>query len=382
MENPKVALVSIGIGKFQRGFERYFSDLFGVLRDELDITLYKSGGQSTAQERIPKLLRPLTATARPLPLGVVAQGAEYRYYKNDCLAFALALLPEILRQRFDVIHVIDFPLAVALGKMRRWLRLPFRLVFTNGSWMPPQYCPAGAHVHHVARLCYEEALAAGVPETQLTMVPCGVHIQRFASRGRRAAREKYGISDSTFVIAAVSAVKRMHKRVDHIIEEVSRLKGDILLWIDGAPEDGSIPHLARERLGSRCRITKVASGEVGEIYNAADVMVHAALTETFGLAIVEGISTGLPVLVHDSPHFEWLVEDRDCLVDMSAPGKLAARLATLQANMDTLRKGSQVRAARVRQRFEWRVLVADYLAMYGKVAESSAVREDQLVVSQ
>lgn len=366
---PKIALVSIGIGRTRRGFERYFSDLFGVLREELDITLYKSDGARSSRERVPLLLRHTTAIARALPFGKVAEGAAYEKYKHDCVGFGLSLLPELLRNDFDIVHVIDYPLAKVLVHLQRACRLRAQQLFTNGCCMPPQYYPRSAHIHHVAQPMYQDALAKDIPETRLTLVPCGIHTQRFGtSASRQGLRKKYAISDSTFVILAVTAVKRMHKRVDHIIEEVSQLDGDVLLWIDGNPEDPTIPELAREKLGPKCRITHVPSSDVPELYRVADLMVHPALEESFGLAIVEALSTGLMVLTHNSPHFEWLVQDRECLVDMSTPGRLTARLRELVGRSGDLSRGTQARAARVRQRFDWRSLIPGYIAMYRKVA--------------
>ena len=38
---PKVALACIGIGRVQRGFERYFGQLFDILRNELPVALFR-----------------------------------------------------------------------------------------------------------------------------------------------------------------------------------------------------------------------------------------------------------------------------------------------------------------------------------------------------
>ena len=64
---PRVALISVGIGRVQRGFERYFSDLFDVLQGPVALTLFKSGGERSAHERVPAGLRLVTALVRRLP---------------------------------------------------------------------------------------------------------------------------------------------------------------------------------------------------------------------------------------------------------------------------------------------------------------------------
>ncbi len=364
--SPQIALVSIGIGRVQRGFEKYFTDLFGVLQNEVDITLFKSGGICSSRERIPPLLRPATAIARALPLGDHAGGPKY---KADCLAFGLCLLPELLRRDFDVIHCIDPPLAKVLQHLRRFFRLRAQLLFTEGCAAPLQYYPRVSHIHHVAQVPFQQALAAGIPESYMTLVPVGLHASRFATAAsRQELRKKYGISDSTFLILVVSALERTFKRVDYIIEEVSRLEGDVLLWIDGHPQDPTVAEFARHKLGSKCRITHVPSCDVPELYHSADVMANASLNEAYGLAVEEALCCGLMVLTHDCPHFEWLVQDRECLIDMSMPGSLTARLRELAARTENLSNRAQKRAETVRQRFDWSALVPAYLAMYRKVA--------------
>jgi glycosyltransferase involved in cell wall biosynthesis len=377
-DDPRVALVSVGIGRVQRGFERYIGDLFQVLRGELDLTLYKSGGRTSSRERVPALLGPTTALVRALPTRRLG-GAEY---KRDCLAFGLLLALEIRFRRYDVVHVIDPPLAVALQRLRRLAGLDGTLLFTEGTAMPPERYPHVDHLHHVALPSFDRAVAAGVPEEDMTFVPCGLHTERFASArtSREALRSSYGVSESTFVVLVVSAVKREHKRVDHVINEVSRLGGDVLLWIDGNPEDPEVFQMARLKLGERCRITHVPSAQVGELYLIADVLVHASLSESFGLAIVEALASGLPVLAHDAPHFEWLIGDRTALVDMRQSRLLARRLRELRGRRRQARQGAFIISREVQRRFDWSELKTAYLDMYRRVALGSRRGDGRVAV--
>ena len=359
--------MSIGIGRIQRGFERYFIDLFGALREHVDITLYKSAGGETAVEVVPTLLNVATPLVRLLPLGEIGTGTEYRTYKHDCVAFGLSVLPHLIKNRYDVIHYIDYPLGRVLRHLQSIVRFNGRLLLTNGCCMPTKYYPRETHIHHVAEPLYREAVDEGIPASRMTLAPCGIHASRFERKtSRQELRARYGIRPETFVILAVTAVKKAHKRVDHIIEEVSRLEGDVLLWIDGNPEDPTVPELARRKLGDRCRITHVRSDDIGDLYHAADVMVHAALEESFGLAIVEALSTGLTVLTHHSPHFEWLTGARDGLVNMETPGALAERLTRVRAAGEKDSAADGARAERAR-RFDWSSLVPQYLEMYRKL---------------
>jgi glycosyltransferase involved in cell wall biosynthesis len=97
----------------------------------------------------------------------------------------------------------------------------------------------------------------------------------------------------------------------------------------------------------------------------ADVLVHASLSEAFGLAVVEALCSELMVLVHDSPHFEWLVRDRNCLIDMRETGGLTRRLRKLAGTTrDAGASQARIRALTAKQRFDWRVVAPAYADMY------------------
>ncbi len=359
----RVALVSIGIGRFQRGFERYFTDLAAAMQQEVDLTLY--AGAPGHGRRVPRGLAALTQLAHRVPVGQVE--TEYREYKQDCLAYGIALWPELVSGRFDVVHVIDPPLSKLVEKMLPLVPGQLRLLYTNGTAWPVHLCPQRARIHHVQEGSFHQALGAGDPDERNVLVPCGIDAHGFdVATDRATLRARHGVAQDTFVVLVVAAVKRTHKRVDHVINEVEALGGNLLLWIDGKPEDPELIAQARERLGARCRITYVSSGEVGQLYKMADLMVHAALEESFGLTVVEALSTGLPVLVHDSPHFEWLVGDREPLVDMRVPGALRERIAAAWSGQQVNPDVSSVarRAASVRLRFDWQQLRQSYCALY------------------
>jgi glycosyltransferase involved in cell wall biosynthesis len=227
-------------------------------------------------------------------------------------------------------------------------------------------------VHHVGEVALQEAVTAGVPISDMTLIPVGVHTRRFAApAGRQQLRQKHGIADTTFVMIVVSNLERVFKRVDYIIEEVSRVDGDLLLWIDGHPDDPSVAELARQKLGDRCRITYVPSSDVPDLYGVADVMIHGSTDEAFGLAVVEALCSGLTVLAHDCRHFEWLIGDREDLVDMSRPGNLTTRLRELIGSRNSLPVRRQQRVEAACRRFDWDALAPAYIDMYQHVAARS-----------
>ena len=161
----------------------------------------------------------------------------------------MSLLPYLLRERFDIVHCVDPPLADVLQYLRQIGGCAPGCSLQRDAGCH-QYYPRVAHVHHVGEFAFRQAVAKGIAESHMTLIPIGVHTDRFTNTASRSElRKKHNIAESTFVILAVSNLERIFKRVDYIIDEVSRLNGDVLLWIDGHPDDPSIPAFAAELLG-------------------------------------------------------------------------------------------------------------------------------------
>lgn len=364
LRDLRLALVCPSVGQTRRGYERFMTDLCRLLAPEVQITLFKGAGAPGAGEVvIPHLRR----TGR---LGRLLGGRLRRLrYHLEFATFARAVAPRLARGRFDLVHFIDPPLCRPLHAARRSSRARHRLLFTYAIPIPYTLARWVDHVHCLTPTALQEAVASGIPADRLTMLPVGVDMAGLPDSTRREElRRRFGVSPETFVILAVTSLNRHHKRVDHLIAEAARLPDGFLLWIDGGTEpdgDKTLLDLARSRLGNRFRHTHVPSSEVGDLLSLADVMVSASLHEAFGMAVVEAMGAGLPVIVHDSAHFRWLVGDQGVHVDMRSPGALAGSLGEIRAGRPTGDPAARRQA--VNGRFGWDYLKPGYLDMYARL---------------
>jgi glycosyltransferase involved in cell wall biosynthesis len=365
----KVALVCPTVGQTRRGYERFMTDLFGLIRGEVDATLFKGGGEPAPGECVVPHMRRTGLVAR-----MAGDRLREARMRVEFATFAAALWPHLRRGRFDVVHAIDPALAPKLARMRRLVRPKYGFVFTDGGPDPFDATPYADVVHYVTPQQQQEALARGAIADKGSVIPVGVNASAAASASERAAlRGRYGVGPATFVILSVTSLNRHHKRVDHLVEEVARLPGDVLLWIDASTHpdgDASLLEMARERLGARFRHTHVASDQVAELYRLADVLVSASLHETFGMSLVEASCAGLPVMAHDAPHFRWLLEGHGHLVDMAASGVLAGMLARFRDHPEELAKPGGSESAR--RRFGWDSLKPGYLDLYRQAMERAS----------
>jgi glycosyltransferase involved in cell wall biosynthesis len=359
---PRIAVACPGVGLVQRGFERLFRDLFDEMHSDFAMTLFKGGGPRTPDEVVLPFLARGGRAIRYLTLHRLMGRTPMH---TECLTFALAMLPHLVAGRYDIVHVIDPPLARLLFHLRQRLRLRFRLLYTEGTAMPPRDYPPCDRLHQISAATLADAVAWGHDPAHMTLLPCGYRPERFRPSADRATlRARHGVAPDRFVILSVAALNRGHKRTHHLIEEVARMPGEPLLWLDGSLDHGDpdLPDLARARLGDRVRVTHVPSGQVADLFAMADVMPHAATFEAFGLAIVEAAAAGLPVVTHDAPHFRWLLPNPACWIDMDAPGALAA-LLTRMAD-DPSERTRRVMQDHARARYDWAALRPGYADLY------------------
>lgn len=140
-----------------------------------------------------------------------------------------------------------------------------------------------------------------IPRSRLTLLADAVDCNRFQPGDKEEARRKLNLDNRDFVIICV-AQARSEKRLDFIIRAAKRV-------IESKPScqtkflyvgDGPLVHELK-KLVMEFGVDNIfrfygRQDNVAPFYQAADIMVHAAERESFGLAIVEGMASGLPVV--------------------------------------------------------------------------------------
>jgi len=161
----------------------------------------------------------------------------------------------------------------------------------------------------------------GVPGPRIRVIPNGIDAPRFRydEVRRKEARAYYGLPEDAYVVGGVGRLAP-GKRFDLLVSALSRLPGDVrLLLVGGGPEETALRRSARA-LGVADRVVLTgerpylpsprdeAPGLVG-LLSAMDVLVSPSAQEAFGLAVVEALAAGLPVLYASCPAVEDLPPD-------------------------------------------------------------------------
>lgn len=350
-----------------RGIETFFQDAFDGLKhtEGLKLRLLKGAGAGAPDERVVWSLPRTGALARFLGAATHRNG----YVIEQWSAFP-SVAKQIRAFRPHVVFYSDANLGFLLFRLRQLICVPYTLLFSNGG---PVHSPfvRTDYIHQVAPSHYQEALDAGEPPEKHFMVPYGINLIAAPTRPsveeRHALRRRLGLPLDRPVILSVGWIRRVHKRMDYLIQETARLPGPRpFLQLLGAIDEGSaeILTLGRQLLGSDgFAAGSVAYEKVFTYYRAADCFVLASPQEGFGRVYLEALMHGLPVIAYRNPVTEYIFGGEAILADLSGPGALERALA------EALRKSpdpaaAQIRWAAVRDRFSWPVLAPSYRRMF------------------
>ncbi len=185
-------------------------------------------------------------------------------------------------------------------------------------------CSAGIR-EAVSRML--DAVSRRVPQLRkprLPVVPLGMRSADFQPVPKADARRALGLPSEAVVFLYLGRIDPRYKaNLQPLLTAFSRLKheGDALLVVAGAQADASDETLGRLRfrsvelgIANRVRWHTNLTAEIRrQLLSGADVFVSPVdnLQESFGLAVVEAMCAGLPVIASDWNGYRDVVADRE-----------------------------------------------------------------------
>lgn len=171
------------------------------------------------------------------------------------------------------------------------------------------------------------------------------------------------------VLLSVSRLTEQ-KGLDTAVRALAQLPADAVLVVLGeGPLREPLTALARE-LGVENRLFLLGRvGDVAEWYRRADVLVHPARWEGFGLALLEGMLAGLPVVATRVSSIPEIVGDETgLLVEPNDTAGLAAAVARLLSDPELRRRQGESGLARARTTFSVGRMAQRTLEVYERAA--------------
>lgn len=168
---------------------------------------------------------------------------------------------------------------------------------------------------------------------------------------------------------------------DRLLEALSRLAARIPFTLDvvgRGPLEGELRGLAA-RLGIADRVRwHLGADDVAEHLDRAQIFVTATREETLGLAVLEAMAAGRPVVVPAVGGLVELVGEAGCLVDPGAalPERLADVIAALAADPARMARLGAAGRARVLAAYDPLVLASRVADVYEQIGRDEGVGEE------
>ena len=268
--------------------------------------------------------------------------------------------PVVIR---TVHHVDDFTSPSLIDCQRRAILEPDRILVVSEHWRDLLYRDYG---------------------TKAEVVHNGVDAARFqaADPAQTSELRRHVAAPDRPLILSVGGIEP-RKGSDTLVQAIAALKKagrhPVLAVVGGHSFQDYRPYRDRvlaslPGLGLRLDDDVVLVGTVPDAelpawYAAADVLAFPSTKEGWGLAVLEAMSAGLPVVASDLPVFgEYLTSGRDALlVPVDDPAALAAALTAVLDDPE-LAARLREKALATAQGFTWARSAAEHQAIYASLA--------------
>ena len=283
---------------------------------------------------------------------------------------------------YDIVHVHLFPAQMWAAAVVKLAHITAPLVITEHStynyrrrkiyrpvdrWIYTQ-SHAVACVSDAAR----DALIQWIPDVAAKTWTCpnGIDVGVFASARAQTAGKLPVVNDGPIVL---SVGRLMHEK-DHgtAIRAISRTVNAHLFVVGVGPELENHQDLARD-LGVSNRVHFLGQrSDVPQLMRTASIFVQSSRFEGFGIAALEAMASGLPVVASRVPGLTELVEGAGILFEPGNDRELAKHLNELLADPELrarLSNAGQARAAA----FSIDKTIEGYENLYCKLVGQSAL---------
>jgi D-inositol-3-phosphate glycosyltransferase len=228
----------------------------------------------------------------------------------------------------------------------------------------------------------------GVPTDKVCTIPPGVDLDLFRPLPRDACRAELGIASSEPVVLFVGRIDPI-KGIDTLVDAAALLASRPNLGppptfmivggeLDSAgtpigPLDKVADVIGSKGLAAQFRVVGSAPQEQLPVYySAADVVAVPSRYESFGLAAVEALACGTPVVASRAGGLRFTIDEgvAGLLVKPQSPQDLAAGIATILSD-DAQRAAMAANARTSVERYDWSNIARQVTHVYRRLAEGN-----------
>ena len=212
----------------------------------------------------------------------------------------------------------------------------------------------------------------GLPPERTAVVPAGVDCGLFAPGDKHAARQALGLPLEPPVVLYAGRLEA-YKAPDIAVRALAHLPGVQLVVVGGGAADAGRAWLCEVAAGAgvAARVhwhDAVPHERLRDYYVAADLLAAPSYHESFGLAPLEAMACGVPVVAAAVGGLRGIIADGETgiLVESREPGAYAAHIQALLRDAEHVAAMSRA-AVSAAGRYTWSAVAERMLAEYAYV---------------
>lgn len=280
------------------------------------------------------------------------------------------------QDRPDVIHAHSWTGGLAAIAGADGLGVPFTQSFgsehTHDAKKVRVQRAIGRRASAVIAGCGDEEstlIRLGVPRRNISVIPCGIDVERFRRQGPAAAR---GTRPRLLHVGPLTQDKGLHTTV-RALEGIP----DAELFVAGGPEAGDLAHdaeahrvmLLAKEVGVEDRITmlgQIPHASVAKLMRSADVVLSLPHEAATGVVALEAMACGVPVIASAvGAHLDSIVDGvTGLLVPADRPAQTSRLIRELLADPTRRTAIGFAGADRARSRYSWERIGQELVQVY------------------
>lgn len=365
MNKPKLFLVCTGLGIVQRGFETYIADLAEKLLAEnqpFSTKVYSGGFYESTKLKSEKLFCiPRNSFWCNKLFGASATS------EIEQISFFLSFLVRVLINRPSAIYLGEYKLYCYLFKFRKLVQLKYSLMlYTGGQVSPGLFDTQKDYVHHVTDIYYNDLINIGYPPNRQFILPH--FISNYTDTSSNEKLKGYNIQGKK-VIISVGLIDKSIKKMDQFVKVLMNNPTQYFPIILGESTNDTpeIKNMLLQYFGKKNYfIGKVARVEIPDYLKESDLFMLLSPKESFGLAALEALSVGLPVICCDFHESRQVLNKMAILISCNDIEQIRTSLkyALDNSNLDVEK---QARKNFVRDHYSWDALEKEYTNMFNRI---------------
>lgn len=219
-----------------------------------------------------------------------------------------------------------------------------------------------------------------IPESKIVVIPNGIVMQSIADEaGRIRARAALAVPDemlAILVVGRLQQLKNQHLAVQTMAALSAAVSARVVMYVIGAGPDAETLKDAIDRAGLVSKVHLLGfRSDVWELLAGGDLLFVPSLIEGMPLAVLEGLSAGLPVLTTPWGGVDELLDDGrwgTILADWD-PASGAEGIARVLDDLDRVRAMAEAARGPARDRYDIRNVARMHESLYLRLLRSPAL---------